>query len=747
MIGASRPAWTARRPAGEPADSFRPESAGTAASWRCPRSGSAGRVAVEFEGAYENADVWVNGTHLGRHPYGYTSFRYDLTPYLHPGVGNLLAVRVDNSAQPNSRWYSGSGLYRHVWLEVTGPVHVAPWGVFVSTADLSAETAVLRIETAVRNDGDRAESIAVETTLLDPSGRPAGSARSDAALAAGADLPLISRLVLPEPTAWSPEHPALYRAVTRVEIDGRAVDELVTPFGVRQVRVSAEHGFELNGKTLLLDGGSAHHDNGVLGAAAFDRAEERRVELLKAAGFNAVRTAHNPPSPAFLDACDRLGLLVMDEAFDCWEKGKNPQDYHLAFPEWWRRDLDAMVLRDRNHPSVVLWSIGNEVYERGTPEGARIARELTGRIRELDPTRPLTAGINGMGPKGDWTKTDPVFATLDVAGYNYEIARSAADHARLPSRVIVATESEPSQAFRYWAAAHDAPYVIGDFVWSALDYLGEAGIGRVFPPDEPSVPHWIGNQFPWHGAYCGDLDLTGWRKPQSHYRNILWDRGEKLYAAVLVPAPGDHAWNLSQWSMPPALPSWSWPGREGKVLTVEVYSRYEAVRLYLNGRLVGEKPTGRSQEFRAAFAVPFDRGVLKAVGLRDGEEAESFLLRTAGAPEGLQLTADRSLLAAGGQDLSFVTVEARDRDGILQPNAAAAVKFTLEGPGAIAGVGNGDMTSLESYRTNPHSLFQGRALVVIRTLAAPGRIVLTAAAPGLRPSRITLESAVSSQVR
>ena len=705
-----------------------------------PANWAGRRLEVEFEGVYMNADVWINGTHLGRHPYGYTSFRYDLTPFLRPGADNVLAVRVDNSLQPNSRWYSGSGIYRHVWLELTAPVRVAPWGVFVSTAELTAGAATVRVQSTTRNDSDRSQAIAVETSVLDPGGRRVAFAREEATVPPGADFTTAPSLLLAKPSPWSPEAPALYRAVTRVVLGGNTVDEVATPFGVRTLRVSADRGFELNGRTLVLVGGSAHHDNGVLGAAAFDRAEELRVELLKAAGFNAVRTAHNPPSPAFLEACDRLGLLVMEEAFDCWEKGKNPQDYSVDFKEWWRRDLDAMVRRDRNHPSVILWSIGNEVYERGVPEGARLAQMLTGRIRELDPTRPLTAGINGMGPKGDWTKTDPVFATLDVAGYNYEIARSAADHARLPSRVIVATESEPSQAFKYWSAAHAAPYVVGDFVWSALDYLGEAGIGRVFPPDEPAVRHWAADQFPWHGAACGDIDLTGWRKPLSHYRNILWDRGEKLYAVVLAPSPGDKPWNLSQWAMPPALPSWSWPGREGRPLTVEVYSRYDAVRLYLNGKLVGERPTGAAEEFKADFTMPFAPGTLQAVGLHAGRAAETFLLRTAGPAARLSLAADRTELSADGQDLSFVTVEIRDRNEVLQPNAAPEVRFTLSGPGSIAGLGTGDMTTMESYGANPHRLFQGRALVVIRAAHAGGRIGLTASAPGLPPAAISLRS-------
>jgi beta-galactosidase len=709
-------------------------------SFAAPAAWHGRRVLIEFEGVYMNAEVWLNGQSLGGHPYGYTSFFLDLTSYLKPGATNVLAVRVDNSRQPNSRWYSGSGLYRHVWLTVTDSVHVAPWGVFVATTEASATAAKVRVEVTVRNETDAAVLASVETSVLAPDGRTVATAAAPIPVAPNAEGQVTDCVTIPNPRLWSLETPVLYRAVTRVRVGRREADQVETPFGVRTVAVSAARGFELNGVPLKFVGGSVHHDNGPLGAAAFDRAEARRVELLKAAGFNAVRTAHNPPSPAFLAACDRLGLLVMDEAFDCWEKGKNPHDYSVVFPDWWRRDLDAMVRRDRNHPSIVFWSIGNEVYERGLPEGARIARMLADRVRELDDTRPVTAGLNGLGLKGDWTQIDPLFATLDVAGYNYELTRQAADHVRLPARVIVATESFQSEAFQNWAAVQDHPYVIGDFVWSALDYLGEAGIGRVFPPDQPALKHWEGDQYPWHGAYCGDLDLTGWRKPASHYRAIVWDRGEKLYIAVRVPSPDGRPWNLTPWSLPPSRSDWTWPGREGKDLTVEVDSRYDAVRLYLNRRLLGEKPTTRAEEFKAIFAVPYTPGTLRAVGVRDGREVATFALTTAGAAARLRLTADRARIRADGEDLCFVTVEVIDRDGRLRPDADPAVHFKLRGPGVIAGIGNGDMTTLESYQANPHHLFQGRAVVVIRSTAEAGRCKLTASAAGLADATVTIRS-------
>jgi len=698
------------------------------------------RVAIEFEGVHMQAEVWLNGVNLAQQPYGYTPIRIDLTSHLRFDVPNVLAVRVDNSAQPNSRWYTGSGIYRPVWLHITSPVHVPEDGVFVCTQALDERKATLRISATIRNDTPRAQALRIETTILDPTGREAGRATTTQPADALAAIECAATLDLSAPQPWSPDSPALYRAVTRVFVQDQLCDEISTSFGLRTVRVSAERGFELNGRSLKLNGGNVHHDNGVLGAAAFPRAEERKVEMLKAAGFNAVRTAHNPPSRAFLEACDRIGLLVMDEIFDGWAAGKNKHDYSVLFAEWWRHDVDQWVKRDRNHPSVVIWSTGNEMFERGNAAGQQIARDLVARIRALDPTRPVSAGVNGLGTTGRWDQLDPLFAAFDIAGYNYELAHHASDHARLPQRIIVAAESYQSEVFANWAVAQEQAYMIGDFVWSALDYLGEAGIGRVYLSHETPLKHWEGPMWPWHGAYCGDIDLTGWRKPVSHYRNIVWDGGEKLYAAVLAPTPDGQPWNPTPWSLPPMRPSWTWPGHEGKMLTVEVYSRHEAVRLELNGQPIGEAHTGREQEFRAKFSVPFAPGELVAVGLAGDHVVEHFVLRTAGAPVSLRVAADRTTVAADGQDLSFVTIEAVDAAGTAVPDAAFPVTVEVKGQGTLAGLGTGDLTSLENYNSTTRTLHQGRALAVVRTSDQPGRIVVRVTAPGLPASELTLQS-------
>ena len=721
------------------------------------------RVSVEFDGVYRDATVYLNGRKVGDHPYGYTSFRFDLTPDLDFSAPNVLAVRVDNSAEPNSRWYSGSGIYRHVRVVVTEPVHVAHWGVAVTTPRASSETGAVSVRTRVSNESAAEARLTVETEILDPNGKTAGGAQSALSTAPDGEAEASQEIAVPKPALWSPESPALYRAVTRLRNDGKIIDEVVTSFGIRTLAWSAEKGLLLNGKPIKLVGGSVHHDDGPLGAAAFDRAEERRVELLKAAGFNAVRTSHNPPSPAFLNACDRLGLLVLDEAFDTWKAHKVRFDYASNFEDWWQRDISSMVLRDRNHPSVIVWSIGNEIPDVLLETGPAIAKQLAAQVRSLDSSRPLTEAFptSTSGPL-----PDAVFSVLDIGGYNYNLARNYADdHRRVPSRLMLTTESFPATAFEQWRLAKDNPFILGEFVWTAMDYLGESGIGAwaYGTPEQaaqagnvmagmqgmadklflamangvdlkalmaqgggdkggPSMMIFLFPGYPWHAAQCGDLDLTGHRKPQSHYRDILWNGGDRVYATVRLPEPEGKKIIAVGWAVYPTVPSWTWPGQEGKELQVEVYSGTEKVQLYLNGKMIGEKATGRSEEFKATFAVPYAPGTLKAVGVRGGRAVAESVLTTAGEPARLRLVADRTTLEGGGQDLSFVSVEAVDADGRFQPNVDREVQFTISGPGVIAAVGNGDGKDDGPYQGDRRKLFRGRALVVVRTLSESGTI-------------------------
>jgi beta-galactosidase len=443
-------------------------------SFSAPPDWKGKRVTVEFDGIYRNATVYLNKHKLGTQPYGYTSFELNLTAELSFTGPNVLAVRVDNSAQPNSRWYSGSGIYRHVRVIVTDSTHVGHWGVFVTSPEISETAAKIQVRTNIANESVAAD-LTVQTTLLDQTGRLVGTAQSRAKVNAGSNIELTQDIAVVHPALWSPDSPVLYHAVTRLLKNGQVVDQVDTPFGIRSIAWSADKGLLLNGKPVKLTGGSVHHDNGPLGAAAFDRAEERKVELLKAAGHNAVRTAHNIPSPAFLDACDRLGLLVLDEPFDVWEAHKVKYDYGSNFDEWWKHDISAMVLRDRNHPSVVIWGIGNEIPELEVQKGREIGKKLADQVRSLDNTRPLTLAFPG-------TTTLPtaqaVFSLLDITGYNYSLQNSYADdRTKIPSRIMLITESYPAYAFRLWKISHDQPYVLGDLTWTSMDYLGESGIG------------------------------------------------------------------------------------------------------------------------------------------------------------------------------------------------------------------------------------------------------------------------------
>lgn len=707
-----------------------------------PATAKGQTIWIRFEGVYMNASVWINGQLLGVQPYGYTSFRFDVTPHVKVGANNVLAVRVDNSAQPNSRWYSGSGIYRNVWLESADAVYIPPSGVLVTTLSATPERATLRIRTTVRNTTNRKRTVQLETRVV---ARPhedkvLALQTSSATIPARESTTVLQDVTLDNPALWSPESPALYALVSRATANDKSVDVVATPFGVRTVHVSVERGFELNGQTIKLNGANVHHDHGPLGAASYDSAEFRRVRELKAAGFNAVRTAHNPPAPAFLDACDALGLLVMDEAFDCWEKGKNPADYSVYFKDWWQRDLDTMILRDRNHPSVVMWSIGNEVNEKGTPEGAVLAKTLAKRVRELDPTRLVTCGWNFPWGQAEWTDMDPMYAVLDLAGYNYEHNRHAEDHVRVPNRVMLATESYQNDTFACWAIAHDNAYFVGDFVWSGIDYLGESGIGRVYPPGEKVFQHWETQHWPWYGAYCGDIDITGWRKPISHYRNIVWDRGEKLYMAVQEPPPTPGAWQPTRWAMPPTLDSWTWPGQEGKPMVVEIYSRHDSVRLFLNDKLLGEKPTTRAEEFKAVFEVPYEGGVLRAVGIDGGKDAETFTLETAGPAVGVRLVPDGATNQWTRTKPMFARAEVIDAAGRVVPTSSALLNFTTNGGGRVLAVATGDLTTPEPFVASSRRAWHGRALVVVLPKSHAEDLTLRATAPELDNASASLSA-------
>jgi beta-galactosidase len=704
-----------------------------------PKEWRGKKVFVEFEGIYMNAEVGLNEHFLQRHPYGYTSFLVDLTSFLRFGEENKLWVFVDNASQLNSRWYSGSGIYRPAWLIVAEPVHVAHWGVYVTTPEVSPESATVRARTSVQNETGAAQAVILRSRVLAPDGTPLAACEARATVVPGDSSELAQELFVSQPQLWSPDSPSLYRLESELLAEGRTVDTEATTFGIRTLHFDARSGFLLNGQPLLLKGGCVHHDNGVLGAASYPRSEERKVALHKASGYNAIRCAHNPPAPAFLDACDRLGMLVIDEAFDCWRQGKNPYDYHVAFDDWWQRDIHSMVRRDRNHACVIIWSIGNEVHERdGRSDGARIARMLAGYVRALDPTRPITSAICGVWDVHcTWLDTDPVFAALDVGGYNYQWENYRPDHGRHPERIMAGLESFPIEALENWTSVQELPYVIGDFVWTSLDYLGESGIGRVYFGDEEE---WSLGEYPWHQANCGDLDLCGFKRPQSYYRDILWGAGTELYIAVHAPVPGGQIPHITRWGWPEVWPDWTWPGRESEIFKVDVYSACDQVELFLNGRSLGVKPATRAEHHIASFDVPYEPGVLLAVGQRSDGGAAEYEVHTAGKPAGVRLSPDRAAIAAGPGELSFITAEVVDAAGLVHPKAEDEIVFSVKGEGSLVALGSSNPMSTEPYVGDRRRAFRGRCLAVVRSSGVPGAIRVHGSAAGLQAAETTINA-------
>lgn len=740
------------------------------------------RVEIVFDGVYMISDVWINGQHLGTHPNGYTRFAYDLTPHLRQEGENVLAVRVRNVGR-NSRWYSGSGIYRHVRLRVTGECRFPHGGVRITTPEVSVETAKVSVTVRIENQAALDQTASIRIRLLDPDNRVVATREFSYAVVAGASAEASQTFEFVSPQLWSLSKGRLYRADVELLVGGVDNDRFSTTFGIRRIEVDAERGFRINGEMVKLKGGCLHHDNGLLGAAAIDRADERRVELMVRHGFNAIRTAHNPPSTAFLDACDRLGVAVIDEFFDQWEQPKNPDDYHLHFPDWWKRDIETTVLRDRNHPSVVLWSIGNEIREHRSARGVEIEKFLADWVRQLDATRPVTASVNGLGAGG----LEPAFHTLDVAGCNYMAATNQwnmdKEHAIAPNRVIAGTEAFPSLAFEGWQLVNRHAWIIGDFVWTGMDHLGEPAVGSAWlnaparfggpggpgtggagagarPAPAPAAA--IGGTvdgglsqlgFPWFGNFSGDVDLIGESKPQWFFRQVVWGMS-RLEMAVQRPLPAGRIEAVSLWGWSDELRSWTWPGYEGRTLNVRVYSNADQVRLLLNGKEIATKavPSGadtlckaepecsRSGALRVDFEVPYVPGELRAVALLKGEQVAELAFNTVGRPAGLRLRPDRTTIRRSRNDLSYVTLEVIDSAGHVIPDASLPVSFAVTGVGELAGSGNASPKDIHSFRSPRPTTFRGKAVAIVRPRGIVGEIVLRAESPGLAGAAVTIRA-------
>lgn len=740
------------------------------------------RIMVEFEGVYRSARVYVNGALAASRPYGYSNFYVRLDPLVTYGATNL--IRVEATARDDARWYSGAGIYRHTWLITGGPVHIAVDGVRVSTPIVDREATVVVADTVVENDSGLPICARLLTELVDHRGEVVASETSPLTALPGQQVTVHQQILVSAPALWGVEHPNLYTCQSRLTVGDGLVDSESTRFGIRSVEVDALRGLRINGETVKLRGACIHHDNGVIGSVTLDRAEERRVEILKSAGFNAIRSAHNPMSKAMLDSCDRIGMFVMDEAFDSWTSSKIEEDYARWFPEWWERDLTSMVIKDLNHPSVILYSIGNEIPDLGDPSGAAQSRAMAELIRSIDKSRPVTNGVNPLlavgvaaltsqfvegggeqaleAPSGDMDinammtlfqehlplllqqevvdeKLAESCAALDVVGYNYTDSRYEIDHSLHPNRVIVGSETNPPKIDSLWRLVKAMDHVIGDFTWTGWDYLGESGIGRVEYSSSEGGGFNLWGPYPYLTADCGDIDITGFRRPISYFREIVFGLRDDPYIAVQPPEHhGKKPVVNGPWSSE-GVSSWDWPGHEGDPVHVTVFADADEVVLILNGTESGRTRPGDEDQFRAQFDIMFQPGEIVAVAYQQGRETGRTTLRSPSERVILAAQPDRRTIPADDTAAAFVDISLVDPTGTVHRSSDRQVTIAIEGPGELLGFGSANPRTEESFVDAVHTTFEGRALAVVRP-TGHGRITITAEAAGCPSVSTTVEA-------
>jgi beta-galactosidase len=700
------------------------------------------RIILCFDGVSSQMELWVNGVLIGEHVYGYTPFYFDISSVIkEPGKMNMIAVKTANPGE-NSRWYAGSGVYRQVKISMLYPVAVTPWGVHVTTPEVSEDRASIEFEIEVSNTLESEVDVSGEILIQTPDAQLVQMDIGEVSAGPASNITLRASTLLMNPKRWSVDQPDLYTAEIILYADGDHVDTYHTTFGIRSIAYSAEKGFRLNGEEFLMKGACMHHDNGLLGAVAFRDAEFRRVRRMKENGYNAIRTSHNPPSEAFLNACDSLGMLVIDESFDHWVKPKRPNDYSNYFEEWHIRDIQAMVYRDRNHPSVVMWSFGNEVQERADPDGIEIGKALAAAIREVDNTRPVTQAVCGFwdNPGKEWDDSEGAFSMLDIGGYNYQYEQYESDHRKHPERIMYGSESVPQHAWENWEKVKRLPYVIGDFVWTGMDYIGESGIGHTRLVDKGAKDE--GNflkPWPWYISWCGDLDILGNKKPQSYYRDVIWGES-KLELMVSMPLPDGMESRISYWGWYDEFNHWNWEGYEEEAMQVRVYSSYPEVKLELNGVELGQANISRQDKYIAQFRVPYQAGELRAIGMEDGKEVESIVLKTAGPATQLALYPEERDLTAHPNALAFIQVEALDNDSLLRADCEDAVQVKVSGPARLLAAGNASPLHQGSFTDRVFHLFRGRGMVIIRSTGQSGTIEVEVDSDNLESAKITLEA-------
>lgn len=730
-------------------------------------------VFIEFEGVYRDAVVYLNGDFVAQCPNGYTGFAVKADPYLLYGQPNTITVEA--RAHKDSRWYTGAGIYRDTHLIVADPIHIALDGVRVTAPDIDSERAIVAVVTTLENETRATRTVRVETQIRDSNGTVVASGSAPVTLLPATSATSRVRLAVSEPTLWGPDSPSLYEVRTTVLSEDTILDSAQILFGIRQLQLDPRRGLRINGEAIKLRGACVHHDNGPLGAATIARAEERRVELLKAAGFNAIRSAHNQISRAMLDACDRLGMLVMDELTDVWTEAKTPFDYSLHFSQWWERDIEAMIAKDFNHPSVIMYSIGNEIPEVGTPLGATWGRRLAEKVRSLDSTRFVTNAINPMlavmdrlgelmGARAAEQQmdintmmsvmgkvmnqisvselvthaTEESASVLDVVGFNYADARYDLDARRFPDRVIVGSETFPTQIEELWRMVQAHPHVIGDFTWTGWDYLGEAGLGRIDYTDEEGYKATgIVGPYPYLLSATGDIYITGERRPVSYYRETVFGLRHTPYIAVHRPQLHGRPTTQTPWAWTDTVSSWTWNMPAGSPVTVDVYSDAEEIELLLDGRSIGTAKVGGEKAFVARFETSYEPGELVAVARSSGREQGRSALRTACGPFRLHATSDRATIRADDSDLAYVEIAFEDANGTVVTDRDQLVSVVVAGAGALAGIGTGRARTEEPFGGASCTTYDGRALAIIRP-NGPGEITVTVSSAGCESSSINV---------
>ncbi|MFR0676711.1 glycoside hydrolase family 2 TIM barrel-domain containing protein [Dysgonomonas mossii] len=729
-------------------------------------------VYIDFDGIYWNSKVWINGHLLGERPNGYISFRYDLTPYIKVGEKNVIAVRVDNSKQPNSRWYSGSGIYRNVWLVTTNALHVDHWGTYVTTPTVTRDNAEIKIETNIKNSSDLSQTFELYSILIDKEGKEIARINNSESVGAAENVSMNQSLKVSNPILWSIDNPYLYKIVTRIEQNGKVVDEYETPLGIRYFSFDPNKGFFLNGESIKIKGVCNHHDLGFLGAAVNTRAIERQLEILKEMGCNSIRTSHNPPAPELLDLCDKMGFIVMDEAFDMWRKKKSPYDYSQYFPEWHERDLTDLILRDRNHPSIFMWSIGNEILEQWSDINADtldlqqanmvlnfantlnkkdidakelhvnslLTIKLADIAKKLDPTRPITTGNNETEPSNHIFRS----GAMDIIGFNYHENNWVNFHEKFPNQKLIITESTsglmsrgyyemPSDSMNIWPERWDKPFdrpvhhcssydnchvpwgSTHEDTWRLVknyDHISGVYLWTGFDYLGEPTPFW----WPSRSSYFGVIDLAGFPKDIYYMYQSEWTNKDVLHI----------------------FPHWNW--KEGQTVDIWAYfNNADEVELFLNGLSLGKKAKEKDV-YHVFWRVPFHKGTLKAVSYKDGKEVLTREVKTTGDPISIRLTADRQTIKADGKDLSFITVEALDAEGNPVPVADNLINFTIQGDGFIAGTDNGDPTDPNSLKKPSRKLFSGKGLAVVQSHKKAGKIILKATSSNLKQASIEINS-------